>query len=113
MPVIQSPAKKLKGLSFDLAELILIRRWSQSHSLRMVIRSDHGSDTEEFEEVLAIHVGDSSLCRWIIWRDVNAVYVQPLLGRKQRYASVAEAFETLIAKHSIFLTDIQATGWPI
>jgi hypothetical protein len=113
MPVIQTPAKTLQGLSFSPDELILAKTWSQSNSLRMVIRLDHGSDTEEFEEVLAIHVGDSSLCRWIVWRDAIEVFVQPLIGRKEGYSSVAEAFESLAAKQPVFLTDIEATGWPV
>jgi hypothetical protein len=113
MHVIQLPAKRLRGLFFSLAELNLVRTWSQSGSLRTVIRLDHGSETEEFEEVLAIHVGDCSLCRWIMWRDENAVFVQPLIGRKQRFGSVAEAFESLVAKQPIFLTDIKATSWPM
>lgn len=107
------PAKRLRGLSFNLDELTLVKNWSRSSSLRMVVRLDHGSDAEEFEEVLAIHIGDSALCRSIMWRDANAVYVQPLIGRTQRYGSVAEAFEALVAKQPVFLTDIEATGWPI
>jgi|SRR5476649_457177 hypothetical protein len=112
MPVIKLPAVKPTGLSFKLTELILAGRWSQANSLRLVIRLDHGSDTEEFEEVLAVHVGDSPVCRWIMWRDATAVFVQPLIGRKQRYGSVAEAFESLVTKQLVFLTDIDATGWP-
>jgi hypothetical protein len=113
MPVIRCPSKTLRGLSFDLSELTLIRCWSQASSLRMVIRLDHGSDTEEFEEVLAFHVGDSATCCWIMWRDANAVFVQPLIGRIQGYGSVAEAFEALVVKRPVFLTDIKAAGWPI
>jgi hypothetical protein len=113
MLVTQTPAKILKGLSFSPDELVLAKLWSQSNSLRMVIRLDHGSDTEEFEEVLAIHVGDSSLCRWIVWRDAIEVFVQPLIGRKEGYSSVAEAFESLAAKHPVFLTDIEAAAWPV
>jgi hypothetical protein len=106
------PARSLRGLSFNLEELTLVNSWSRSSSLRMVVRLDHGSEAEEFEEVLAIHVGDSALCRSIMWRDANVVYVQPLIGRTQRYGSVAEAFEALVAKQPVFLTDIEATGWP-
>lgn len=113
MPVIRLPLKTLKGLSFSLSELTLIRCWSQASSLRTVISLDHGSDSEEFEEVLAFHVGNSSLCRWIMWRNADGVFVQPLIGRIQGYNSVAEAFEALVAKQPVFLTDIEATGWPI
>ena len=112
MPVTRLPVKLLKGLSFSVAELVLIRSWCQASLFRMVIRLDHGSDAEEFEEVLAFHVGDSPLCQWIMWRDAKRVFMQPLIGRVQRYASVAEAFEALAAKQAVVLTDIKATSWP-
>jgi len=113
MPDIKLPSRTLRGLSFSLSELSLIKCWSQASSLRVVIRLDHGSDTEEFEEVLAFHVGDSSPCQWIMWRDATAVFVQPLIGRIQGFGSVAEAFEALVAKQPVFLTDIVAADWPI
>jgi hypothetical protein len=113
MPVTQVQTKTLRGLSFSLSDLILIRCWSQASSLRMVIRLDHGSDTEEFEEVLAFHIGDSSSCCSIMWRHANEVFVQPLIGRIQGYCSVAEAFEALISKQPVFLTDIEPAGWPV
>jgi hypothetical protein len=112
MPVIRLASKTLRGLSFALAELTLVRSWSEASSLRMVIRLDHGSDAEEFEEVLAFHLGDSSLCQCIMWRDATAVYVQPLIGRVRRYESVAEAFEALTTKQPVVLSDIKATEWP-
>ena len=112
MSTTQAPARTLRGVSFDLAELILIRSWSEASALRMEIRLDHASETEEFEEVLALHVGESSLCRWILWRDAKAVFVQPLIGRTQRYASVAEAFEALAEPEPLTLTDIKPTRWP-
>jgi hypothetical protein len=112
MPVIQLPSKALKGLSFSIAELILIRSWSEARSLRMVVRLDHGSEAEEFEEVLAFHSGNSPLCHWIMWRDLNVVFVQPLIGRTKRYDSVAAAVETLTAKRRVVVTDIKASHWP-
>jgi hypothetical protein len=112
MPVVQTPFKALKGLSFSVAELILIGSWSEANRLRMVVRLDHGSDAEEYEEVLALHLGDSPLCHWIMWRDAAAVYIQPLIGRVQRYGSVAEAFEALAVKQPVVLTDIRPGRWP-
>jgi hypothetical protein len=111
MPVVQLPSTP-KGLSFKVSELILARNWSAANNLRMVVRLDHGSDAEDYEEVLAVHVGDSTLCRWIMWRDVEVVFVQPLIGRTERYGSVAEAFEALAAKQQIVLTDIKPGRWP-
>jgi hypothetical protein len=112
MPVIKLPVKILKGLSFSLPELILIASWSEANRLRMVVRLDHGSDSEDYEEVLAFHLGNSPLCRWIMWRSARIVFIQPLIGRTQRYASVAEAFETMTSKRRVALTDINPVAWP-
>lgn len=95
MSITRSPAKTLLGLSFSVPELILARTWSQANSLRMEIRLDHSSGADEFEEVLALRAANGSPCRWIMWRDKDAVIVQPLIGRAHRHASIAEAFEAL------------------
>ena len=113
MSVIQLPAKASKGQSFAVPELILIRSWSEAHGLRMVVRLDHGSEAEDYEEVLAFHRGESPLCCWIMWRNSRTVFVQPLIGRIQRYGSVAEAFEAMAAKRRVVVSDIEATRWPI
>jgi hypothetical protein len=112
MSIVSLPSKSVKGLSFSVAELILIRSWSEANALRMVVRLDHGSDTEEYEEVLALHIGDSDLCRWIMWRDADAVFLQPLIGRTRCYDSVAEAFEALAEKTRCVVTDIKPACWP-
>ncbi|MEA2740140.1 MAG: hypothetical protein QOH05_3447 [Acetobacteraceae bacterium] len=112
MPVIHLPPKALKGVSFSVPELILIRSWSEANSLRMVVRLDHGSETEDYEEVLAFHLGSSPLCRWIMWRGTRSVFVQPLIGRTRRYGSVAEAFEGLAPKQRVVVTDIKQDRWP-
>lgn len=112
MAVVQLPAKVPEGLSFTIAELILIKGWSEARSIRMVVRLDHGSDLEDYEEVLAFHLGSSPLCQWIMWRDSNVVLVQPLIGRTKRYFSVAEAVETLRPKRRVVLTDIKPAHWP-
>jgi hypothetical protein len=112
MPITPLPVKTLKGLSFSVAELVLIKNWSMANGIRMVVRLDHGSDAEDYEEVLAFHLEDSRLCRCIMWRDATAVFVQPLIGRPERYGSAAEAFEALAAKHRVVLTDISPMRWP-
>ncbi len=112
MSAVGLPSRAIKGLCFGIAELILIESWSEANGLRMVVRLDHGSDTEEYEEVLALHVGTSNLCRWIFWRDANAVFLQPLIGRPRRYGSVAEAFEALAEKSLYPLTDTAPACWP-
>jgi hypothetical protein len=113
VPVIQLPSKALKGISFPIADLTLIQSWSEARRLRMVVRLDHGSDAEEYEEVLAFHQANSPLCDWIMWRDETVVSVQPLVGRAQRYGSVAAAIEALTAKRRVVVTDIiKTTTWP-
>jgi hypothetical protein len=102
----------LKGLSFQIADLILVEAWSEAHSMRMVVRLDHGSDNELYEEVLALYPADSAVCRWLIWRETDAVLVQPLLGRSQRYASVIDVLEALTPPKPVAQTQIRATRWP-
>jgi hypothetical protein len=104
--------KILKGLSFAIADLILVQAWSEAHAMRMVVRLDHGSESEQYEEVLALHPTDSALCRWFIWREADAVFVQPLIGRSQRYGSVIDVLEALTPQKPVAQTQIRATRWP-
>ena len=78
----------------------------------MLIRLDHGPDGEEYEEVIALYTETSSQCHLIMWRNAAAVFLQPLIGQKQRYGSVAKALESLDLKPRIVLTDITASSWP-
>jgi hypothetical protein len=112
VPVVRQPSKALKGLSFSIAELASIKTWSEDHCLRMVVRLDHGSDAEDYEEVLAFHPRTSQLCHWIMWRDLNVVFVQPLIGRATRYLSVAEAVEALGGNRRADLPDFKPSQWP-
>jgi hypothetical protein len=112
MPVIHLQSKVPKGQSFSVPELILIRTWSEINGLRMVVRLDHGADAEDYEEVLAFHGADSPRCFCIMWRGARLVFIQPLIGRTQRYGSVAEAFEAMLAKQRTTVTDIKPERWP-
>jgi len=107
-----APSCLAKGRAFDIADLLLVRSWADCHGCRMLIRLDHGADGEEYEEVIELHAGTGSLRRSIMWRNADAVFIQPLIGRNQRYTSVAEALESVVVKPAAVLTDITATGWP-
>ena len=96
------------GLSFSIAELILLTSWAEAKSLRMAVRLDHGIEGEEYEEALAFSKVGSAVCQRLIWRNTEAVFVQPLIGRPQRYDAVADALEALTPKQAEQLTDIQA-----
>jgi hypothetical protein len=102
----------LRGLSFSIAELTLVAAWAEAQGLKMVVRLDHGSDTEEYEEVLAFQTTSGRPGRRIMWRDHEAVYVQPLIGRTRRYHSVAEAIDTLTPPRTVGVTDVMAPNWP-
>ena len=106
------PAKVLKGLSFDIPDLILIRDLSIANDLRMVVQLDYSSDVEEYEEVVAFYSGTSPERRWMMWRNASAVFVRSFDGRGRRYASAAQAIEALIRKQDVVVTDIKATHWP-
>ena len=95
------PAKLLKGLSFDIADLDLIRSRSEANGLRMVVRLDHGSDVEEYEEVLVFYSGTNPPCRWLMWRNANAVFVRSTDGRARRYASAAQAINALLRRRNV------------
>lgn len=101
-----------KGLAFEIADLALVRGWADLHGIHMRIRLDHGTPGEEYEEVIALHAGMSRLCRLIMWRSAKAVYVQPLVGRRQRFGSVSEALDSILPRQNDVLTDIVATAWP-
>jgi hypothetical protein len=91
-----------KGVAFEIADLILVKGWADFHNFRMVVRLDHGAAGEEYEEVIAFHTGMDSPCQFIVWRSPKAVFVQPLLGRKRRFGSVAAALGSLaLSRHHI------------
>jgi len=98
MHAAQSPAKALKGLSFEIDDLTLIRDRSEANGLRMVVRLDYGSDVDEYEEVLAFHAGTSPKYRWLMWRNTNTVFVRSIEGRAQRYDSAIQAIDALVRK---------------
>jgi hypothetical protein len=107
-----APLPSPRGLAFEIADLLLVRSWADLRDCRMSVRLDHGTDDEEYEEVIAFEADTSSDCQLIIWRNAVAVFVQPLIGRMRRYGSVAEVLDGIDLKPRIVLTDITATSWP-
>jgi hypothetical protein len=79
------------GLAFELEDHAAIRDWALLHDFRPIVHLDHGVDGEDYEEVVAFCFGRRFRCRFIMWKNAEAVFVQPLIGRRQRYQSVAEA----------------------
>jgi hypothetical protein len=102
----------LKGLSFEVTDLILLQSWSAAVGLRMLVNLDCGCDVDEYEEVLTFFSGTSTVSHWIMWRNATTVFVQPTVGRRRRFRSVARAIEALERKQRVALTDIRPTAWP-
>jgi hypothetical protein len=69
-------------VSFGIADLMLLQGWAEAQSLQMSVQLDHAVDEEEYEEVLAFSQAGSTMCQWIMWRNEQAVFVQPLIGRR-------------------------------
>jgi hypothetical protein len=101
MCAAKCPSRVLKGLSFEIDDLNLIRDRSAANDLRMVVRLDYGSDVEEYEEVLAFYSGTSPQWCWMMWRNASAVIVRSIDGRGRRYRSAAQAIETLLRKQRV------------
>jgi hypothetical protein len=85
---------KLKGLAFEISDLMAIKAWADRNEVRMVVHLDHGVDDEEYEEVIAFQTG-ACVCFLLLWRDENAVSAQPLPGRRRRFSSVTDALHRL------------------
>jgi hypothetical protein len=101
--------KRQKGIAFDVGELLRARNWAAHHDWQFKIWLDHGTEYEEYDEVIAFSGGMSPQSRSIMWRTAKAVFVQPLLGRKRRYRSIAEALTSLIPKQPVRVADAKTT----
>lgn len=95
-----------KGLAFDVADIKLAKSCAGFHDYRLTIRLDHGSEHEEYEEILEFRQGWRAEVRFILWRNQDAVFIQPLPGRRQQFVSVLAALDSLHAPAPAGLTAI-------
>jgi hypothetical protein len=100
------------GLAFEVGDLILAKSWASFHDARMTIRLDHGSEHEEYEEILEFRWGRKADVRFILWRGLCAVFIQPLPGRRRAFGSLAAALDSVHVETPVRLTDIIAATWP-
>ena len=91
-------ATALVGVAFEIADLVLLQAWADLHGRRMIVELDHCVDGHEYEEIVAIYTKGTELRRWHLWRSWGEVIVQPLIGRKRHFSSVAKATEALALK---------------
>jgi hypothetical protein len=90
-----APPSAPTGVAFEIADLLFVGLWADNHDLRMLVCLDHGAAVgEEYEEVIVFQTTTSPLYRFIMWRNAEAIFVQPLVGRRERYGSVAAALES-------------------
>ncbi len=101
-----------KGLAFDIADLLLARSWASFNDSRMSVRLDHGTEEEEYEEVIDFRIGGGSASRLILWRNADAVFVQPVPGRRQGFDTISEALDSFFPNQPPELSDIVAAAWP-
>jgi hypothetical protein len=95
MEMLQIAPRPPVGLAFEISDLLILQGWAEFHGVRMVVELDHWVEGEEYEEVVAFYAKDSAVRRWIIWRSAREIVVQALIGRTARFASVAEALNSL------------------
>jgi hypothetical protein len=112
MCAAKCPSRVLKGLSFEVDDLIFIKDQSATNDLRMVVQLDHRSDVEEYEEVLVFYPGTSPQWCWMMWRNASAVFVRSIDGRGRRYETASRAIEALLRKPRATITDITARAHP-
>jgi hypothetical protein len=104
--------KQQKGIAFDLADLLRAGSWAACYDLQFTIWLDHGTEDEEYDEVVAFSIGTSPRAASIMWRTAKAVFIQPLPGKRRRYTSVAEALTSLSPKQPVGVADTKAAIRP-
>lgn len=92
----------------ELLTFARIKGWAHLRNIRMVIRLDHGTVGEEYEEVIAFPPEMSSTCPAMMWRTARVVFVQPRIGSTRRYGSVAKALAGQTPMPGTRLTEITA-----
>ena len=97
-----------KGLAFAIDDLLAMKAWADTRHIPMAVRLDHGIGDEEYEEVIAFHTDGDPSCFLLIWRSIEAVVVQPLVGRQLTYRSVSHVLASLVASQDADMMDIEA-----
>jgi hypothetical protein len=96
------------GIAFDIADLLLIRSWCDFHDMPFVICLDQ----QQSEEIIAFQPGAGAASRLRMWRQTDAILVQPITGPAQRHTTVTDALHRLGKPARLVLTDIRANRWP-
>jgi hypothetical protein len=92
------------GLAFDVPDLHLAQAWANFHRLRMIVYIDRVTGPDDADEVLGFTVRDGAPPLWHLWRDEDAICVQPAIGRTVRFARLVDALDSLIPEQPLELT---------
>lgn len=90
-----------EGISFDIAELIMLRNWAENNGLRLEIDLDHREGDAEFEEYIGLSLSTGRHRLVILWRAPHAVIVSPFGGRPRQFVSMAHALASLYVRDGI------------
>jgi hypothetical protein len=83
------------GFAFDIADLLLLRAWSDCHGLGMAIELDACDGHVEYEETVTLTERRCPFRRWILWRGSDGIAVQPAMGRMMLFGDMADALKVL------------------
>ena len=84
------------GLSFEVADLLLLQAWADFHCLRLAIDLDIRIGDQEYEEILGLYDNGSHCRRWTLWRSAEGIVVEPTIGRSRLFGFMTDAVEALI-----------------
>ncbi len=107
------PTKSPTGLAFEISDLIFIGCWTAIHDFEAQVLLDHGFEDEEYEEIVEFRTRPNSVRRLIMWRDSKMIYLQPIMGRKTEYISVAAALESLLVRQDRRFTEFRTGSRPV
>lgn len=82
-----------RGIAFEIAEHVAVRSWAEAHNLRVTTEIDRVISGEEYEEVLAVYLPNSSWRRLTLWRSADAVVMESSRGPVRRFAGIWDAIE--------------------
>jgi hypothetical protein len=84
-----------KGIAFEIVDLMPSRN-GHTRNIKFVIHLEDSAESDEYGEGVAFHPETIPTCPLIMLRTAELVFVQPLIGRRRRYGSVAKALDSQI-----------------
>jgi hypothetical protein len=83
-------------MAFTISDLLLVKDWADRHDISMTVELDHRVDDEDCDELIAFRTCGSASRFLLIWRDAEAIFAQPLVGRRLRFRSISHLLDNLV-----------------